>query len=97
MIFESHDIQISITIWQLKMIDNTEDRYIIFESEENQLSNQSWADDDYWSILIDWYMIFESQDLQFSRNLWQMMIIDHHPYIDMIFESQDIQLFINHM
>jgi hypothetical protein len=46
MIFESHDIQISITIWQLKMIDNTEDRYILFESEEiNYL--EIFADDDY--------------------------------------------------
>ena len=34
MIFESQDMQISIILWQLKMIDNTEDRYIIFESEE---------------------------------------------------------------
>ena len=47
MIFESQDNQISINTLKLKIIDNTEDRYIIFESEENQLSKQSWADDDY--------------------------------------------------
>jgi hypothetical protein len=57
MIFEYQYIQITINICQLKMIDNTEDRYIIFESEENQL----------------------------SRNLWQMMIIDQDPYIDILF------------
>ncbi len=52
----------------MKIIDIITDRYIIFESEENQLSNQSWADDDYWSILIDWYIIFESQDIRISIN-----------------------------
>ena len=42
MIFESQTIQISINILKLKIIDNTEDRYIIFESEENQLSRNLW-------------------------------------------------------
>ena len=47
MIIEFQDIQIPINSMQLMMIDNTGDRYMIFESQENQLSKQSWADDDY--------------------------------------------------
>ncbi len=52
---------------QLNMIVIIWDRYMIFESQDNQFSKNLWQ----MMIMIktyDWYMIIESQDNQFSKN-----------------------------